>query len=57
MSLPKEQEALAGKFMTAVFAAGVEQCNCKACVILREMAKDFMAQKTAVSKPTTKKHN
>lgn len=50
MSLPKEQEALANKFMSAVFAAGIEQCNCKACALLREMAKDFMKSKEAPQK-------
>lgn len=50
MSLPKKQEELAAKFMGAVFAAGIEQCNCKACGILRDMAKDFMQQQEQAPK-------
>lgn len=50
MSLPKKQEELAAKFMGAVFAAGIEQCTCKACGILRDMAKDFMQQQEQAPK-------
>lgn len=50
MSLPKEQQEMAEKFMSAVFAAGIENCQCQAATQLRELAKQFMSSKTVAPK-------